>query len=291
LKRNHWVGLVISGLLMASMVAGCGTTTKPSTTPSTTKPDSNANASTNTLSGQLTAMGSTALQPLVAEAAKEFEAKYPKVTVQVSGGGSFSGLSQAEAGSVDIGDSDVFATSNMTDLVDHQVAIVPFVLAVNPDVTAANVTQQQAKDIFTGKIKNWKDIGGKNEPIVIINRPKSSGTRATIQKIVLGGANYATGMDVQDSTGAVKTAIANTKGAIGAIGGAYVDSSVKALSYEGVAFTATNAKNGTYKIVSPEHMYTKGQPTKLGQAFLDFILSKDFQGNAVPQLKFVTINK
>src|SRR3954453_13409863 len=149
-------------------------------------------------SGSITAAGSTALQPLVDRAAKDYVAACPGVKIQVQGGGSGTGLTQVSQGAVQIGNSDVTAESKLqpadaSALKDHVVAKQGWVMVVNPDVTGVKgLTSAQSTDIWTGKITNWKDVGGPDEPIVLILRPESSGTRSTFKKLVLGGATEAT---------------------------------------------------------------------------------------------------
>ena len=244
------------------------------------------------LSGTVTASGSTALLPLVQVAAEEFMNAHPNVNVVVSGGGSFTGLEQVAAGSVNIGDSDVPAPAEYSNagLVDHQVAVAPFLIVVNPDVTIDNLTQQQAIDIFTGKITNWKDVGGPDKPIAIIHRAKSSGSRATIKDIVLKGAEFTDKATILNSNGDVRQAISQTPGAIGYIDAAYLDNSVKALKYNGVAYSPENVANGTYPIFAYEHMYTKGEPTGATAAFLQYIMSTDFQNRNVAKAGFLPIS-
>ncbi|MBT9282094.1 MAG: phosphate ABC transporter substrate-binding protein PstS family protein [Hydrogenibacillus schlegelii] len=229
------------------------------------------------LSGKITLAGSTAMQPLVEEAAKRFMAKHPKVQITVQGGGSGTGLSQVAQGSVDIGNSDLYAEEKLKpeqakDLVDHQVAVVAMAAVAHPDVGVDNLTKKQLIDIFTGKITNWKDVGGKNQKIVLVNRPASSGTRATFKKYALDGAEEASGIE-EDSSGTVRKIVAETPGAIGYLALSYLDGSVKALKIDGVAPTKENVVTNRYKVWAYQHMYTKGKPTGVVAAFLDFMLN------------------
>jgi phosphate transport system substrate-binding protein len=149
-----------------------------------------AGLSINAFAGEtLTLSGSTALLPIIKTAATEFMAKNPDVTIQVAGGGSGTGLTQAQNGTVNIGDSDVYATEG-SGLVDHQVCIEPFLFVTNQSVLIPKLTHDQIVAIFSGKITNWKDVGGKNQKIVVIMRAASSGTRMTIQSLVMGNEQF-----------------------------------------------------------------------------------------------------
>ena len=281
LGKSKILVAAVSLLLGASLIAGCGGGGKDQ-----------AKAGED-IQGTVTASGSTALLPLLKPAQEEFQKKYSKVTVNIAGGGSFTGLNQVASGSVNIGNSDVEFTPEYKDkgLVDHQVAIAPFVFITNPDVNVDSLTAQQYVDIFTGKITNWKEVGGKDEKITIIHRAKSSGSRATITSVVLKGAEFTDNAVIQDSNGAVRSAIASTPGAIGYVDAAYVDQSVKSLAYNGVKYTADAVTGGQYPVFAYEHMYTKGEPTGAIKAFLDYVMSKDFQDTYVEKNGFITMKK
>jgi len=248
------------------------------------------------LSGTVTASGSSALLPLVKQAKTEFEEKNADVTINATAGGSGTGLKNVADGTSDIGNSDVEAGDEFKDknLVDHIVAIAPFALIVNKDVAVDSLTKQQAADIFTGKITNWKEVGGADQAITIIHRPDSSGSRKLVKKIVLDGAEFTKEGVQQESSGSLKTAVETTAGAIGYVDIAYVDDKVKALKFEGVEYKEEAIKDGTYPLYGIEHMYTKGEPTGAVKAFIDYIMSDDFQNNRVRELKFLpaaTLNK
>jgi len=268
-------------MLGVSLIAGCGGGGKKE------------EAKAADIQGTVTASGSTALLPLLKPAQEAFQKKYEKVTVNVAGGGSFTGLNQVAAGSVNIGNSDVAATGEYKDkgLVDHQVAVAPFVFIANNDVTVENLTAQQYVDIMTGKITNWKDVGGKDQKITLVHRAKSSGSRATIAEVVLKGAEFTDNAVIQDSNGAVRSAIASTPGAIGYVDAAYVDASVKALSFNGEKYTPDAVVNGKYPVYAYEHMYTKGEATGAVKAFIDYVMSSEFQDAFVAKNGFVPITK
>ncbi|HHW18206.1 MAG TPA: phosphate ABC transporter substrate-binding protein [Firmicutes bacterium] len=246
-----------------------------------------------TVSGTIVASGSTALQPLVQQAADKFMAKNPKARITVNGGGSGTGLSQVAQGQVNIGMSDIFAEEkegiDASQLKDYKVAVVGFAIVVNPDVKVDNLTQEQVVGIFTGKIKNWSEVGGQDLPIVVINRPKSSGTRATFKKYALGGVEEAETAMTEDSSGQVKKIVSETPGAISYLALSYVDNSVKALKFDGNAPTVENITTGKYPIWSYEHLYTKGEPTGLTKAFIQYMLSQEVQNDLVTKLGYIPI--
>lgn len=283
-KIKSKITIVCSTLIALLLLGGCGKTAAPTApNPSATGIDKKT----------ISAAGSTALQPLVKLAADEFMAKNAGVQVNISGGGSMTGLNNVASGAVEIGNSDVVVTSEFKDkgLVDHEVAVAPFLMIVNKDVSVDDLTKAQLTDIFTGKISNWKDVGGEDAKISIIGRAKSSGTRATVVRIVMDGKEFTDGAAAQDSTGNLLTGVAQTPGAIGYIDAAYLNDTVKALKYNGVAYSADAVTSGQYPIYAIEHMYTKGEATGTVKAFLDYIVSKDFQDQYVEKTGFISINQ
>lgn len=282
LGKSKVLVAAISLMLGVSLIAGCGGT----------KEEPQAQ-SANDIQGTVTASGSTALLPLLKPAQEEFQKKYSKVTVNIAGGGSFTGLNQVAAGSVNIGNSDVATTAEYKDkgLVDHQVAVAPFVFIANPDVGVDNLTAQQYVDIFTGKVTNWKDVGGKDQKITLIHRAKSSGSRATISEVVLKGVEFTDNAVIQDSNGAVRSAIASTPGSIGYVDAAYADQSVKLIAFNGVKYTAEAVIAGQYPVFAYEHMFTKGEATGAVKAFLDYVMSPEFQNSAVEKNGFIPMTK
>lgn len=245
------------------------------------------------ISGKISASGSTALLPLLKPAQEAFQDKYKDVTVNVAGGGSFTGMNQVAEGSVDIGDSDVNLPDEYKDkgLVDHKVVVEPFVFIVDKANKVDNLTKDQVIGILTGKITNWKEVGGDDQKITLIHRAKSSGSRATISDVVLKGANFTDDAVIQDSNGAVRAAIASTPGAIGYVDAPYADDSVKVLKFDGVEYSAQNIIDGKYPIYGYGHMYTKGEPTGAVKAFIDYILSDEFQNSQVEKLGFIPVSK
>lgn len=234
----------------------------------------------------ITLSGSSALLPIVKQAAADYMAAHKDVTINVAGGGSGTGLQQVTAGIVTIGNSDVYADAS-SGLVDHQVCIEPFLFIVNTDVLVAGLTHDQIVGIFSGKITNWKQVGGKNQKISVIMRQASSGTRMTIQKDVMGNEQFTTNAVVMDSAGAVRTAVERTPGAIGYVDLAYMSAHTRRIRYDGVTPSIENVKNGTYKLNAIGHMYTKGEATGAAKDFINYILSDNFQNKTMPQFNFV----
>lgn len=294
LKKSFLLTLTLA---FAVSLAACGN--KDNGNGSTnTNTDNAGNTSNAALSGSILASGSTALQPLVEQVGKKFMNKNTGVSVQVQGGGSGTGLTQVSGGQVQIGNSDVFASEKMKDeaaakeLVDHQVAVVAIAAVTNPDVGVASLTKQQLVDIFTGKITNWKDLQGKDQAIVIVNRPSSSGTRATFEKFALGTKTEDLKGSIQeDSSGTVKKIITETPGAIGYLALSYLDDKVKAVQYEGVDATVDNVMSGKYPVWAYEHMYTKGEPDATTKAFLDYFMTDEVQNGDVVELGYIPASK
>lgn len=285
MKKRLFTGIILSlGLVMA----GCGNQGAATDSSSTSK------ESISTQPVKIVAVGSTALQPLVDAAKDQFVAEHANYTISVQGGGSGTGLSQVADGAVTIGNSDVFAEEksgiDASKLVDHRVAVVGMGPVVNKDVGVKNISKQELIDIFTGKTTNWKDLGGKDQEIAVINRPSGSGTRATFEKWGLDGATAVQSQE-QDSSGTVRQIVSQTPGAISYLAFSYMDDSTTALSVDDVKPTEENVADNSWKIWSYEHMYTKGEPDADVKAFLDYMLEDDVQNGVVKELGYLPITE
>lgn len=270
---KKFIAAILCAALAAGTLAGCGTATASGVSKT---------ASSQSLSGSVNISGSSALQPLVKAAADKFKVSNSGVSITVNAGGSGTGLQNVSDKTVDIGDSDVFAQEKLTAdkasaLVDHIVCVVGVAAVVNPQVGVTNVTKQQLIDIFTGKITNWKDVGGKDQKIVIINRPASSGTRALFKAYALDGKSESTGQALtEDNSGTLKQNVAQTAGSIAYLAFSYInDDTVKALSIDSVKPTYDNVYSGKYPVWGYEHMYTNGEPSGAVKAFLKYFSTSE----------------
>lgn len=272
------IAVTMSVMCMVGLLTGCGNNASSA---------GNDNSDDANLTGSITAAGSSALKPLVDDAVDAFNEKYPDVNITVDAGGSGEGLKQVSEGTVDIGNSDVEASEKLdaakaAELVDHRVCVVTMAPIVNKDVTESgvtNLTKQQLIDIFTGKITNWKEVGGADENIVLITRPESSGTRATFKKYALDGADEASNKSMEtDDSGVLLQNVKSTKGAIGYVALSYLvdETGVDTISIDGVEPTLENTYSGKYPVWTYEHMYTKGTPDEVTQEFLDYIMSDEY---------------
>ena len=244
-------------------------------------------------SGKITVSGSSALLPLAKDAAKKFKAKNDQVSITLNAGGSGTGLKQVSEGSVDIGNSDVFAKEKLpeakaAELVDYKVAVTVMAPVVSKEIgtNVKSLTKAQLQDIFTGKVTNWKDVGGLDEAVVLITRPSTSGTRALFTKYALDGKEELSNKSMEtDDSGTLVQTVSQTKGAIGYVALSYLmnNNTVTPLAIDGVEPILDNVYNGKYPVWGYEHMYTKGEAAGAVKAFIDFIMSKDYSADIEKQ--------
>ena len=249
----------------------------------------------NNNSNKITVVGSSAMQLLAEQAGNDYRLSHPDSNIVVQGGGSGTGLSQVQAGAVEIGTSDVFAETqkgiDAKKLQNHLVAVVGIVPIVNKSAGVSNLSKQQLSDIFTGKITNWKQVGGKNQTITVINRSKGSGTRGTFEGLVLNGKKPIQAQE-QDSNGTVRKIVSSTPGTISYISFPYAnDENIQKLSIDGIKPTNKNVETNRWQLWSYEHIYTKGKPNKNVQKFIDYMLGSKVQNDLVPKLGYISIDK
>jgi phosphate transport system substrate-binding protein len=239
----------------------------------------------------LTVTGSTTVMPIAEVAATEFEAANPGKRILVSGIGSSAGIEAVTKGTCDIGTSsrDLKPEEKSLGLVDVKIALDAIAVIVNPSNPVTGLTKAQVSDIFQGKIKNWKEVGGPDLEIGLVNRDEASGTREAFSKFVLGTADFDPTAAVLPGTGQVRSVVAQAAGAVGYISLGFVDPSVKALAIDGISANETMVGNGTYPLSRYLHFLTKGQPTGLAKAYIDFVLSPKIQDSVVRDAGFLPV--
>lgn len=242
----------------------------------------------------LSIAGSTTVQPIAAKAAEKYMLKNPEVSVSVSGGGSGTGIKMASEGSADIGTSSRDLTVEEISaggLKVYPIAADGIAVIVNPQNSLSDLTKQQIKDIFSGKIKNYKELGGPDKEIVAIIRESGSGTRSSFEEMIMdkGKTNNTESAEQQSSNGAVKASVAGNPNAIGYVGAGYIDPTVKAMKVQGIEATKDNIRSGTYPISRKLYMITKGEAFGKTKGFIDYVLSDNGQG-IVEEEGFVRID-
>ncbi|MFZ5634151.1 MAG: phosphate ABC transporter substrate-binding protein [Bacillota bacterium] len=227
----------------------------------------------------ITIAGSTSVQPLSDELAKAYSQKNPNVTINVQGGGSSQGIKAAAEGIAQIGASSrELKESEKGKVKETPIAIDGIAIVVNPKNTrVVNLTMDQVKDIFSGKITNWKDVGGQDAAISVVTREAGSGTRGAFEEIVMHDAKITDRAITQASNGAVRTTVAGDQNAIGYLSLGYLSAEVKGVKVDNIEPTVENIKKGSYKVKRPFLYLTKGDPAGDVKAYIDFVLSPEGQ--------------
>lgn len=256
-KVIAWLGMVAVGLVFC----GCAQ-------------DSNGS----TLRGSIQIAGSTSVQGLAEELAAEFMARHPGVKIDVAGGGSGAGIKAAQTGTVDIGTSSRELQPEEKQVKEFLIAKDGIAIIVHRDNEVNDLTLDQLRKIFSGEITNWREVGGDDAPIMLVVREEGSGTRGAFEEMVLGeGETIPAAALVQNSTGAVRTAVAGNPDAIGFISAGMINDQVKAVTIDGVAPSTAAILDGSYKIARPFLLLTKEEPQGLTQVFIEFVLSPEGQ--------------
>ena len=290
-RHSKLLALIGAGILAVTTLVACGnsdaTTAQPSAVESSAAESTVAESSaapvetTADLSGSISMVGSTSMEKLANALSEAFMEEYPDVTVTAEFVGSGAGIEAVTNGTADIGNSSrsLKDEEKAAGVVENVVAIDGIAVCVDPANEVADLTKEQLTNIYNGTITNWKEVGGADEPIIVIGREAGSGTRGAFEELVdlVDGCKYANELD---STGAVIAKVASTPGAIGYASLDALDDSVKALSLEGVEATAENIKAGNYFLSRPFVMATKGEISEqndLVQAWFDFVLGDEGQ--------------
>lgn len=250
------------------------------------------------VTGKVVIAGSTALLPLTQQAANEFKKSNPGVKISVSGSSSIAGPQSVQKGSATIGASDWDATKSVkgfkafSGLKAYKVAVTPFATIVNKSNPVTNLTTSQLQKIYSGKITNWKEVGGKDAAIVVVNRKSGSGTRVNYQAKALKNVDFMTKGNYKEvgKSGEMLSAVDANANAIGYVDLAYVKGNVKAVSLNGIAATTTNVINHKYPVWEYGYLLTKGEAKGANASFIKYMQSSKFQNGSLKKLKFIPIS-
>lgn len=291
-RHSKLLALIGAGILAVTTLVACGnsdaTTAQPSVAESSAAESTVAASSeapsaetTADLSGSISMVGSTSMEKFANALSEAFMEEYPDVTVTAEFVGSGAGIEAVTNGTADIGNSSrsLKDEEKAAGVVENVVAIDGIAVCVDPANEVADLTKEQLTNIYNGTVTNWKEVGGADEPIIVIGREAGSGTRGAFEELVdlKDACKYANELD---STGAVIAKVASTPGAIGYASLDALDDSVKALSLEGVEATAENIKAGNYFLSRPFVMATKGEISEqndLVQAWFDYVMGDEGQ--------------
>ena len=274
--KKRTLALMLSAALCVGMLAGCGGGTQGSAeTPDASSPSAETPAE---VSGTVNTDGSTSMADVMAAFQETFGDLYPDVTVNYSGTGSGSGITNVLAGTVDIGLSSRALTDDekAEGAVENIVALDGVAIVVNPENTVTDLTIEDIAKIYTGEIANWSELGGADAPIAVIGRDAASGTRGAFEEIV-GVEDACKYTNEYESTGEVIGSVAGNPNAIGYASLSAVDESVVAVKVNGVAPSEATVADGSYEIQRPFVMVTKegAELSTAAQTFLDWAMSAD----------------
>lgn len=246
--------------------------------------------------GDLVVKGSTTVLPIAQAAAEAFMKSHTGVSITISGGGSSEGIKALLDGTTQIANSSRNmkekelgdAAAKGVQPVEHKVAMDAIVVMVHPTNPVQDLSLEQLQAIYTGKVSNWKEVGGEDKPMVVVGRDTSSGTFETWETMVLKKEKVLPGALVVASSGAMLQTVAKNPYAIGYDGIGYLNDSVKGVTVGGVRAAKESALNGSYPISRFLFMYTNGEPSGDTKAFLDFVKGAEGQ-KIVEQVGFVPV--
>ncbi|MDR0223417.1 MAG: phosphate ABC transporter substrate-binding protein [Oscillospiraceae bacterium] len=226
--------------------------------------------------------GSTSVQPYVEMLAEEYELLCPGIVVDIQGGGSSAGVTAVESRTADVGMSSRELNEKERELWSTVIAKDGLALIAHPDNPVDNLAIGQIRDIYSGKITNWRELNGADAKIHIISREEGSGTRSAFEDMVMAGEPVTPKAIVQNSNGAVRLLVSNDPNAVGFISLGLIGNQaglkpVKALKLDGVSPTRENVINGGYSLYRPFLLVAESEPEGAAKLFVDFILSEEGQ--------------
>ncbi|HBB31300.1 MAG TPA: ABC transporter substrate-binding protein [Cyanobacteria bacterium UBA8803] len=261
-----------------------------------TQTSEGTNQSTAQLQGKLVLTGSSTVAPLASEIGKRFESQHPGVRVDVQTGGSSRGIADARRGTADIGMASRALTEEEKDLQSFAIARDGIGVILHQDNPVASLTDEQIVSIYTGKIDNWQEVGGKNATITVVNKAEGRSTlELFLNYFKLKNSDVKAQVVIGDNQQGIKT-VAGNPNAIGyvSIGTAEYDITrgvpIKLLPVGGVAATTQNLQNGTFPLSRPLNLVTKTSPEGLDQEFIEFAQSSQVQ-DIVKEQNFVPLSK
>lgn len=278
---SNMAAVAVAGTLVALlMIAGClGSEGDSVTSPSQ----------------QITVTGSTTVLPIAERAKEAFEANDASAAIMVSGGGSSVGIKAVGEGTADIGmasrDLKPEEAASYPGIVRHEIARDAILLVVNPENSVDRLTPGQVRGIYNGTYTNWNQVGGPDQPIVVVGRDSASGTREFFSEFIMDKEDFIRTQEEFNSNGGIQQKVSRTPGAIGYVGLGYTEG-VKALALDvdgtAVEPTLQNITDGTYPINRPLFMLTNGEPDGLARQYLEFIMSAEGQ-EIVASLDYIPV--
>ncbi|MFZ2455409.1 MAG: phosphate ABC transporter substrate-binding protein [Candidatus Altiarchaeia archaeon] len=223
--------------------------------------------------------GSTTVQPIVAKASEVFAEKNKGVAIGVQGGGSGTGIRMVGEGSVAIGASSRELNSEEKtkhpDLVTSTVGIDCIAVVVHPSNSLGNTSFsiEQIRDVFSGRITNYKELGGPDRTIVLVQREDGSGTRSMFESLVMNNSEVSDAALQKPASGAIRFTVSNNENAIGYVGIGYLDGTITPVAINGALPTEENVRANRYPLARNLYLITKGAPEGLAKEFIGFILS------------------
>lgn len=278
---KKWLALALAAVLAFALV-GCGGGTQEQ-------------GGTEELTGSITIEGSDTMVNLAQAWQEKFNEANPGVMIAVKGGGSGTGIAALINGTVDFANASreikdeekAQATEKGINAVETKVAVDGIAVVVNPANSVGELTLDQLGKIYRGEIKNWKDVGGADKPIVLLSRDSSSGTYEYFKEEVVAkddeNAEFAKQAKLLPSTQAIVDETKANPDAIGYVGLGYVVPEVKVVAVDGVAASLETAKDGSYVLSRGLYMYSNGEPADVMKAYIDWILGPDGQAVVADQ--------
>lgn len=287
--KKRFAAIVMTAAMAVTLLAGCGSTEK---TESNNAADVKEEAEEVQLSGSITMAGSTSMEKLANALAESFMMKYPGVTVNAEFTGSGAGIEAVSTGSVDIGNSsrNLKEEEKAEGVVENIVAIDGITMVVDAANIVENLTKDQLVGIYKGEIKNWSEVGGNDQVIVVVGREAGSGTRGAFEEL-LEIEDLCTYANELDSTGAVMAKAASTPGAIGYVSLDVIDDTVNTISLDGIEPTVDNIKGGSYLLSRPFVMATKGEISEQSEAVQEMFryLASDEGKELIESVGLITV--